>query len=255
MHAMNDGDTGHFTQPTTDFWQEILPADHQAGQAAAPFRHGYPARLPDGRILMLPLRALPDGERAVASLIANQAAFDVIDALSAHMAEAARTLNGTVVIGVPTLGLAFAPLVARRLGQGRYLPLGYSRKYWYREALSERVRSVTTPGQDKRVHIDPNLLALLRGQRAILVDDAVSSGSTLAAVLALLARLDCDIAGIVVAMRQGTAWRARLGEIDPALPGRVRGVLAAPIFRRVAEGWDTVAGTLDIGPPDDHMPI
>ena len=70
------------------FWQEILPAD-------APTHGGYPARLEDGRILLLPIRHLPDGKHALASLIINQASFEVVDAIAAHAAPPADGANGT----------------------------------------------------------------------------------------------------------------------------------------------------------------
>lgn len=234
-----------FVKPTTSFWQEILPAGHPAGDAAPPFRYGYPARLPDGRILVLPLRRLPDGNRAAASLIANQASFAVNDALAAVMAEHARERQAEVVIGMPTLGLVFAPKVAKLLDHPNYVPLGYSRKFWYREELSEPVRSVTTPGVGKSVFIDPNLLPRLAGRRAVVVDDAVSSGTTLLSVLSLLGRLDCKPVGIVVAMRQSVAWRERLAARDQALPDLVRGVVAGPLFEWVPDGWMPIPGTLD----------
>ncbi len=249
MSAPDPGDpaSAPFVAPTTAFWQEILPADDPAGAAAPPFRYGYPARLPEGRILVLPLRALPDGRRAVASLIANQASFAVNDALAAAMAAQARESGAEVVIGMPTLGLVFAPKVAKLLGHANYVPLGYSRKFWYRDELSEPVRSITTPGAGKSVYVDPNLLPRLAGRRAVLIDDAVSSGTTLLSALRLIARLDCALAGIVVAMRQGVAWRERLAERDPRLPNLVRGVFAGPLFERVAEGWMPIPGTLDQG--------
>ncbi|MFC3226452.1 phosphoribosyltransferase [Marinibaculum pumilum] len=236
-----------FIAPTTDLWQEILPPDHPAGKAAPPYRFRYPARLPDGSILELPLRRLPDGERAVASLIANQASLAVAAALADHMAALAAGLGGDLVVGMPTLGLAFAAPVAERLGHPNYLPLGYSRKFWYRDELSEPVHSITSPDRAKRVFVDPNLLPRLAGRRLIVVDDAVSSGTTLVAVLALLGRLDCSLAGIVVAMRQGIAWRERLAAIDPGLPDLVRGAFAAPIFARAEGGWVPIPGTLDPG--------
>ncbi len=250
-----------FLRPTTDFWQEILPADDPRAQAGPPYRYGYPARLPDGRSLELPLRRLPpdperdaapdanrQGARAVASLIANQASFAVCEALAGFMAEDARRLGAEAVVGMPTLGLVFAPRVAELLGQPNYLPLGYSRKFWYREALSEPVHSITSPERLKSVFIDPNLLPRLEGRRVVVIDDAVSSGSTLVSVLALLERLDCRVAGVVVAMRQGVAWRARLAERDPAAPGLVHGAFAAPLFGRVEGGWAPIPGTLDGGP-------
>ena len=66
-----------FTEATTAYWQEALPAD-RAPSSEPPWRYGYPARLPDGRVLVLPIRALAsEPTHAVASLILNQAALDV----------------------------------------------------------------------------------------------------------------------------------------------------------------------------------
>ena len=139
---------------TTDYWQAIFTEAELSQSPLPPYAKSYPARLPDGRYLLLPLRGMPtaDGsapDRCVASLIANQASMEVVEQLALHMAQAAGAYDFDAVIGLPTLGLAFAPLVARRLGHSRYVPLGYSRKYWYRDELSEPVSSITTPGKGK----------------------------------------------------------------------------------------------------------
>jgi adenine/guanine phosphoribosyltransferase-like PRPP-binding protein len=222
-----------FVRPTTGFWQSIVGADALGGfTLAPPYRYGFPARLPDGRFLVLPIRKVAGQEgRAVASLIANQASLGVVRELSTMMAALARPLAPDVVIGLPTLGLAFAPLVAEALGHSRFVPLGYSRKFWYDDALSVPVRSLTTPGGGKRVYLDPNQLALVRGRRAVVVDDAVSTGGTLAAVVAMLEELDARIAGVVVAMRQGTQWREALADVE------VAGVFDSPRLTRRQEGW------------------
>jgi hypothetical protein len=101
------------------FWQEILPP-------GAPVAGGYPARFADGRILLLPVRPLPDGKRALASLIINQASFAVVDALAASLAQKLAAFAPDVVIGLPTLGLTLAAAVAEKLGHSRYVPLGNS---------------------------------------------------------------------------------------------------------------------------------
>ena len=226
-------------RPTTAFWQAIRAGD--ASEQSPPFRYAYPARLPDGRILDLPLRRVAgSADRAVASLIANQASFGVVDALAGFMAELARPLAPQVIVGLPTLGLAFAPLVAQRLGLDNFVPLGYSRKFWYDEALSVPVRSLTTPGAGKTLYLDPNLLPRLAGLRAVVIDDAISSGQTIVASLGLLVRAGADVAGIVVAMLQGDAWRAHLGA--SGLPGadwpsRVHGVFVSPQLLRADGGW------------------
>lgn len=245
-----------FVKPTTSFWQEILAAGDSSVALVPPFRYGFPARLPDGRHLVLPLRRLPDGERAVASLIANQASFTVIETLSEIMAGFARDADAEQVVGMPTLGLSFAPLIAKYLGHTNYTPLGYSRKFWYSDELSEPVHSITTPGPGKSVYIDPNVLPRLTGRRVAVVDDAVSSGSTLISVLRLLARLDCEVTAIVVAMRQGVVWRKTLAGLDAKAPSLVRGAFASPMFARGDGGWYPITETFDYdGEPGHQRPM
>lgn len=233
-----------YTQPTTHYWQHVLDGWPQERVPQAPFRYDYPVRLPDGRVLVLPLRALPEGGRAVASLIANQASFAVVDALAGHMADLARDTGADVVVGMPTLGLSFAPLVAERLGHERYVPLGYSRKFWYDEALSEPVFSITSPGGEKRIYLDPNVLPLLTGKRVCLVDDAISTGSSALAGHRLFTRLGVQLAAIVVAMKQTTRWQAPLGDASPALRDGVKAVFGCPLFTSSADGWMPVEGSL-----------
>ena len=68
---------------------------------------------------MLPIRQLPDNpSEAVASLIMNQASIAVHDELGDILANAVRDFEPEVVIGLPTLGLTVANVVARRLGKG-----------------------------------------------------------------------------------------------------------------------------------------
>lgn len=114
---------------------------------APPYRHGVPVALSDGRsVLELPVRKMAGApERALASLIANQASFEVVDRLSACMADLARPWAPDAIVGLPTLGMVFAPPVAQALAHMRCVPPGYSRKFWYDEALRTSVQSVTTP--------------------------------------------------------------------------------------------------------------
>jgi adenine/guanine phosphoribosyltransferase-like PRPP-binding protein len=240
MCSAESAPDGHddWIRPTTGSWQRFEPASAWAARLDPPYRYGYPAVLEGGRVLVLPIRRLPDapgrGRRAVASLIANQASLDVADALASAMVELARPLRPDVVLGLPTLGLVFAPGVARGLGHARWVPLGYSRKFWYDEALSANVASITTPTPGKRVYLDPNQLPLLRGARVVIVDDAISSGRTAAAIWDLLERLAVDVVGVTVAMRQGAAWRDALGPRRAAL---TVGVFDSPLLVRGPRGW------------------
>ena len=223
-----------FVEPTTQYWQELLAPDAVAPDATA-YRYGYPARLPDGRYLMLPIRRRPDDPtRAVASLIPNQASFDVVDALVGFMTKLAAPLRPDIIAGMPTLGLALAPPVAQSLGHNTFAPLGYSRKFWYDNELSQPVSSITSPDESKTVYLDPNLIPRLRGKRVVLVDDTISSGTTAMAVLRLLERAGADAVGLVFAMSQGNAWKSAL---DPVWRDKVHFVFQSPHLDLTPEGW------------------
>ncbi len=199
------------------YWQEILPPEAVA-------HGGYPARFADGRILVLPIRPLPDGKRALASLIINQASFAVVDALAAALAHALAAFAPEIVVGLPTLGLTLAEAVAQKLGHTRYVPLGNSAKFWYRPELSVPLSSVTTPRQQKRLYIDPRLTPLLAGRRVALIDDVISSGESMSAGIALLEICGVKPVALGTAMLQSELWRERLAGWD------IASVLYSPIL-------------------------
>jgi len=185
------------------YCQEILAPDAVAVG-------GYPARFDDGRILLLPIRHLPDGKHALASLIINQASFTVVDALAKSLAQKLAPFAPDVIVGLPTLGLTLASAVAQKLGHTRYIPLGNSAKFWYRAELSVPLSSVTTPDQQKRLFIDPRMLPLLEGCRIALVDDVISSGVSMLAAIALLAACGLKPSVLATAMLQSESWREGL---------------------------------------------
>ena len=221
------------------FWQQIVPPHTYASNPEGGFADGYPAVLGDGQQLLLPIRVLPgDGTRAVASLIINQASFAVEDGLAERLVQLLLPFEPEVVIGVPTLGLPLANNVARRLGHRRMVALGTSRKFWYQEALSEPISSITSPGGGKTMFVDPRMLPLLAGKRVAVVDDVISSGTSMSAVLRLLGRAGVEPVVIGAAMLQGTVWQERLG----AWRERIVAPLASPLLQRAGSGnWFPVS--------------
>lgn len=208
-----------------EFWQAF------AAPAAAqgPFTDRYPAPMPDGSRLVLPLRDY--GEIAVAGFIANQAAIGVAQRIGGWMAAAARGLGGEVVVGMPTLGQVFAPLVAEALGHANWVAPGWSRKRWYEEALSVVASSSTAP-EERRLWLDPRVRHRLEGRRVLLVDDVISTGTSALAGVALLERAGARPVGLLLAMAQGDRWRATWPADIP-----VRAAFATPIFTRAPGGW------------------
>ena len=221
-----------------DFWQHLHAPS--TSDPEAPHRLFYPATLGDGRQIRLPIRPLADGEHALASLIINQASFEVLDALASDLATRLAESAPDVVVGLPTLGLTLAAAVAQKLGHARYVPLGTSRKFWYDEGLSVPLSSITTQ-QQKRLYIDPRMLPLLEGRRVALVDDVISSGTSIIAGLTLLKSSGIDPVVIGAAMLQSQRWRQALSAVSPAWTDKVVGCFATPILTKTADGsWQAV---------------
>jgi adenine/guanine phosphoribosyltransferase-like PRPP-binding protein len=203
-------------------WQHFDPAP----DPGPPFAERYPARMPDGRVLHLPIRPI-----GVAGLIATQASFPVVHGLVGWMAEAARPLAPGMILGLPTLGHVFAPLLAERLGHANWVAAGYSRKLWYEERLSVPMRSITTTAE-RRLWLDPRMLPRLAGRRVLLVDDVISSGASARAGLALLAAAGIRPVGLCVAMVQTRAWAADWPGDIPVVT-----VCETPALRQMPDGW------------------
>jgi adenine/guanine phosphoribosyltransferase-like PRPP-binding protein len=219
-----------------EFWQTLDPPGTHT--TVGPFTGSWPATLPDGRQLLLPIRVLPgDGTRGVAGLISNQASLVVLDALVEAMAAPLAAAEPDLIIGVPTLGLPLAEGVARRLGHSRLLPLSTSRKFWHQDELSEPLSSITTPERRKSLFIDPRLLPLLDGRRIVVIDDVVSSGQSMVATLRLLRKVGVTPVAISVAMRQGDKWRAALAAENAGWPELVQSVFGSPLLRKEGDGW------------------
>ena len=216
----------------------MVPSYWQSFRAPRPcpraFRFSWPAPMPDGRVLPLPIR--PFGDFAVAGLIANQASFAVLDRLAGWVAEAAAPLRPEVVVGLPTLGHAVAAAVARALGHGYWVAPSTTRKLWYDDALSVPLGSITAPAAGanagRRMWLDPRLLPRLRGRRVLLIDDVVSTGRSAAAGLALLGHAGSRPVGLAVAMVQGRRWE---GGWPADIP--VACAFRSPLFRPVPGGW------------------
>jgi adenine/guanine phosphoribosyltransferase-like PRPP-binding protein len=219
-----------------EFWQDIHPAG--SFDASGVHKEFFPITLDGGQQLKLPIRPLAGTDNALASLIVNQASFDVLNVLADDLTLKIKEFDVDVVVGLPTLGLTLASEVARRLGHSRYVPFGTSRKFWYDDELSVLMSSITT-AQQKRLYIDPRMLPLLKGKRIALIDDVISSGGSIVASLKLLANSGLKPVMIGAAMLQSERWHDALNKIDPTYVSITRAAFSTPLLKRSGDGWST----------------
>jgi adenine/guanine phosphoribosyltransferase-like PRPP-binding protein len=220
------------------YHDRIIAASEFPSRPQPPYRDACPVQLPDGDWALLPFLPLPPAfDTAIAYLCITENSFELEDRLSTAMAALARPLGADIVIGMPTLGMVLAASVAKKLGHPYYVPLSYSRKFWFEEELSIPVNSITTPIQPKTVYIDPRLLERLDGRRVLLVEDVISTGGTVAAELALMRKIGAQVVGVITAIRETRVWIEKLGAIDASYPALVQSPIRCPLYRQSAEGW------------------
>ena len=190
--------------------------------------------MPDGRVLMLPLRDM--GDFAVAGLIANQASFAVLDQLCAWLAPGAASLQPDIVVGLPSLGHFIGSGLARALGHANWVAPSVTRKRWYDDRLSVPLSSITSPAgganTGRRMWLDPRVLHRLAGRRVLLSDDVISTGVSALAGLALLREAGVTPVGLAVAMIQSRRWEATWPAGVPVVSA-----FETPIFDRAPDGW------------------
>jgi adenine/guanine phosphoribosyltransferase-like PRPP-binding protein len=222
--------------PRTNY-HVFITAASGAAPAPPPYQEYYPVVLGHGACLHLPIQPLPDGREAIALLMSNQTPFSVEQALGAALSTLAAEFAADAIVGIPTLGLDYARWVARDLGFSTYVALGNSRKFWYSDALSVPVHSVTSPGADKKLYLDPNLVERVAGKRTLLIDDVINTGGSAAAAIELLQRAGAIVIGLCVILIEGDAWKEPLTAFSPDWPDRVRGLGRIPLFTHTAQGW------------------
>lgn len=225
-------------QDRGSYYDRIISAAEMPVLPPPPYQDAYPVKLTDGGWALLPFLALPpDFTTAIAYLCITENSFALEDRLSTAMADLARPLQSDIVVGMPTLGMVLAASVGKKLGHEHYVPLSYSRKFWFEDELSIPVNSITTPVQPKIVYIDPRLIERLEGNRVLLVEDVISTGGTVAAELALMKKLGANVVGVITAIRETRVWVGKLAAIDPAYPSLVSSPIRCPLFRKSPAGW------------------
>jgi len=222
--------------PRTNYHVFISPSSGRE-PSAPPYRDYYPVTLRTGAALNLPIQPLPGGREAIALLMSNQTSFAVEQELGSALTKLAAEFSAEVIAGIPTLGLDYARWVARDLGFPTYVALGNSRKFWYSDDLSVPVHSVTSPGANKKLYLDPMLVERVAGKRTLIVDDVINTGGSAVAAIDLLQRAGALVIGLCVILVEGDAWKEPLAALSPDWPGRVRGLGRIPIFTSTENGW------------------
>ncbi|HUY16874.1 MAG TPA: phosphoribosyltransferase family protein [Acidimicrobiales bacterium] len=136
-----------------------------------------------------------------------------------------------VVATVATMGIPLAVEVTRHLGLDQYVVLHKTPKIHLADAVTERVRSITTDAE-QRLLFDRARIADVEGKRVAIVDDVISTGASTGASLRLLRGVGANIVAIGTLVTEAGLWRSALGD-DASM---VRALGSIPVFRPDGSG-------------------
>lgn len=188
------------------------------------------------QVIDLPIVELRD-DLAVALLISVDLGLAFCERAGAELAAVLDGEQIDVVASIATMGIPFAIEVARALGHDQYVVLHKTPKIHLKDAVAEPVRSITTDAP-QRLLFDRARIAMVQGRRVAVIDDVISTGSSVAAALRLLRRVDAVPVAIGTVATEGDAWQGTLGD-DASL---VRSLASLPLFRPTPQGGYVVAG-------------
>ena len=178
----------------------------------------------------LPLVALSP-ELTLALLITVDLGVEFLRRAGEELAEILRPYDVDIVATVATMGIPVAIDVTRALGLDQYVILHKTPKIHLADAVSERVRSITTDA-DQRLLFDRARIPDVAHRRVAIVDDVISTGASTGTALRLLRSVGADVVAIGTLVTEGSLWKESLGE-DAS---RVHALGSIPLFRPGADG-------------------
>ncbi|MCL1879901.1 MAG: adenine phosphoribosyltransferase [Actinomycetia bacterium] len=160
--------------------------------------------LPSGKTVNLPLVRGEDGF----SIYALDMMGETV--LNAEAAEALRqrlaAFDFDIILTAEAKAIALAQELARSLNNMDYVVLRKSLKLYMHNPVSVEVKSITT-NNPQRFYLGEDKLQELCGKRICILDDVLSTGGTMRAIMHLAEQTDCEIAVIAVVLTEEIGWQ------------------------------------------------
>ncbi|MDR1674319.1 MAG: adenine phosphoribosyltransferase [Oscillospiraceae bacterium] len=108
-----------------------------------------------------------------------------------------------VILTAETKGIPLAYEMARQSGAD-YAVARKSVKLYMRNPVSVEVKSITT-FNTQRLYLDDSTVSLIKGRRVLLLDDVISTGASVSALMELTKMASGTAVGIAAALAEGDA--------------------------------------------------
>jgi adenine phosphoribosyltransferase len=147
----------------------------------------------------LPLFEVAPGVRiAVFNLLGDT---EVVEAAARELARKLDSVPHDALVTAETKSVPLVYELARLLGKP-WVVLRKAYKPYMGETIADETHSITT-GAPQTLHLDEKDRELVRGRRVVLVDDVISTGSTVEAMRRLMERAGADVVAEAAVFTEG----------------------------------------------------
>ncbi len=109
-----------------------------------------------------------------------------------------------IIVTSESKGIPLAYEMACKSGRNDYVVMRKEKKLYMKDVMSIEVDSITTDHR-QTLHIGGREADLIKGKRALLVDDVISTGETVGAMEALIKKAGGSVAGRAAVLAEGEA--------------------------------------------------
>ncbi|MCP1675057.1 adenine phosphoribosyltransferase [Natronocella acetinitrilica] len=161
-------------------------------------RDTYPLRI-DSVERRLPLFAIEPGlSIAVLNILGDT---ELVEAAATGLCRRIAGLDPDLIVTPEAKSIPLAHAMSVQSGHP-YVVLRKSYKSYMGDALQSRTVSITT-GSTQTLYLDEKDRRLLAGRRVLLVDDVVSTGSTLEGMRSLMEQAHAEVVGVAAICTEG----------------------------------------------------
>lgn len=151
----------------------------------------------------LPLFEIKPGVRiAILNILGD---VELTNRVAIALAEKLATLGAEALVTAEAKSIPLAHALASEMGLP-YVVLRKSHKPYMGDSLRSETLSITT-GQPQTLFLDAKDRALVHGRRVIIIDDVISTGSTLQGMRLIMERAGADLIGEAAILTEGNRAR------------------------------------------------
>ncbi|MCA0458580.1 MAG: adenine phosphoribosyltransferase [Chloroflexi bacterium] len=132
---------------------------------------------------------------------------EFVEAVSRELAPLIAAKNPDILVTAEAKSIPLAHAVSAKLGNRPYVVLRKSLKPYMGDALQSETLSITT-GEPQTLYLDEKDRELIAGKRVAVIDDVISTGSTLQGMRLILGKAGAEVVAEAAIFTEGdrAAW-------------------------------------------------